>query len=107
MTTLEFLAAILGGGLINQLFTMLVNRRKNKLDQLAMIEKISADLRKELFDKYEERGKQITLLRRAIIKLTNLVDELLPRIKGLTFHETQKLKDCTLDTRLAGLAAEL
>lgn len=107
MNTLEFIIAIVGTTAFNQLITFLVSRRKNQLDEAKMISDISAKLREELFQKYEERGRQISLLRRAILKLTDFLDRLLPRISTITERERDKLKELVLDTRLVALSAEM
>lgn len=106
MSTLEFIVAIVGTTAFNQLVTFLIGHRKNKIDEAAIVASISAKLREELFQKYEERGRQISVLRRVIIKLTNLIEECIPRIRGLTTAELERLRDVTLETRLAGLSAE-
>lgn len=107
MNTFEFIIAIVGTTAFNQLITFLVSRRKNQLDEAKMISDISAKLREELFQKYEERGRQISLLRRAILKLTDFLDQLLPRISTITGRERDKLKELVLDTRLVALSAEM
>lgn len=107
----EIVAAILGSTVVNQCVSAAVrplfNRRRHRLDEAAIISDISAQLRQELFEHYEERGKTIGRLRRAIIQLTNLLEQLFPRILGLTAVEINRLKETALEARLAGLAAEI
>lgn len=107
MQALEFAATFITGGVLNQGLTWLTSRRKNRIDEAKIISEISAKLRAELFEQYEQRGKTISILRRMIIKLTNLLDEMLPKIKGITHAEFERLRDTTLEARLAGLAAEV
>lgn len=98
---------LVGGGFLQALLSHVLSRRKNKVDEARIIAEVSIKMRKELFDQYEERGKTISVLRKWIIKLTDLIDQVIPRIGALTTEEIHRLKETALDTRLAGLAAEI
>lgn len=103
------LCSALGGGVLSSVVTILVtafaNRRKNRLDEASIISNISAQLREELFEKYEEQKATTSLLRKVIINLTGLLDEVFPRIEGITQDERLRLKNANLEARLAGLEA--
>lgn len=107
MDTWTLVATVAGSNTATWLLTWLSTRGKEKLNEAQIVANISAQLRQELFQKYEERGQTIGKLRRTIIFLTNLLDKLIPRITGLAHDEIEILKDAVIEARLAGLAAEV
>lgn len=101
------LSSALGGGLITHGLGWLTGRRGRELDEVDIISKISAQLRGELFKESERQKDTIGILRRVIINLTGLLDEVFPRIDGITEDEKQRLRNANIDARLAGLAATI
>lgn len=98
---------VAGSNVLTAIVTWLLNRGRNSLDEAQITANISAQLRQELFQKYEARGQTIGKLRRVIIFLTNLLDKMIPRITGLAHDEMEILRDAVIEARLAGLAAEI
>lgn len=113
--TPEVLALILGSNLltavIGQVTGRMVNRREKKLTEAQMVAQVHEKLRDELLEawgldkeKLIAQGETISVLRRVIINLTTLLDEILPKISGVTTDEMQRLRSSNLEARLAGLA---
>lgn len=113
--TPEVLALILGSNLLTAVVTQvtgrLVNRREKKLTEAQMVAQVYEKLRDETLEawgldkqKLQAQGETIGVLRRVIINLTTLLDEILPRISGVTTDEVQRLRAANLEARLAGLA---
>ena len=105
MSVLELVGACVGSGALTLLLTPLVNRRINKLSEAEIIARVSIQLREELLEEYQEQKETIGTLRRVIINLTGLLDEVFPRIEGITEDERRRLREGNLEARLAGLAA--
>lgn len=115
MTTLEIVALLLGSNLLTSVVSpwvsRLANRREKKLTEAQMVQQVYEKLRDETLEawgldkqKLQTQGETIGVLRRVIINLTTLLDEILPRISGVTTDEVQRLRAANLEARLAGLA---
>jgi hypothetical protein len=97
--------AALSGGVVTHLLSRWFPSRREKLDEADIMSRISTQLREELFAEKQAQDKTIHDLRKVIINLTDLLDEVLPKVDGITTEEKLKLKAAALEARLTGLAA--
>ncbi|CKH14147.1 hypothetical protein PXH78_27025 [Mycolicibacterium smegmatis] len=102
---MEIILAILGGGGASTLMNYLFGKRGRRLDEARIAAEISRELREELSEKAEKQTETIGLLRSVIISLTGLLDEIFPRIEGITPEERNRLRDANLEARLTALRA--
>lgn len=106
---IEMLVAVVvaafSGGVVTHLLSRWFPSRKEKLDEADIMSRISTQLREELLEEKIKQDQTIKDLRSVIINLTDLLDEVLPRMAGVTEDEKRKLRAAAVEARLTGLAA--
>lgn len=96
------IAAIFGGG---GLFAMLLKwaegKRNHPVNEVASLAEVQKQIREEV--RLENAGlrMEISNLRVAMVKLTHILDEVLPKIQGLSDEQKSKLHEANTVAKLA------
>lgn len=84
LTTTEVVVALVtslfAGGFMSNLLMTFVGTRKRKTDEAEALSKISAEIRQEVRQDNQELRERIDRLADALISLTDMLDELFPKI---------------------------
>jgi hypothetical protein len=77
-----------GGGVL----TAIGSWRKNKLDEAQILSNISAAIREEIREENTALRERLEEVMDAVIDLTNLLDDLMPKMTGLSPEERLALR---------------
>lgn len=102
---MEFLIAggggALIGGIIIKIIELLAGRGKANADSAKALTDAATTFTAGVTQLNINLHKELILLKRAIITLTDTVDEILPYIEGLTPEQRKRLMDATIAAKLA------
>ena len=90
-----------GGGLFAMMIRWLETRRDRPLSEVTSLAEVQKQIREEVRLENAELRSEISNMRIALLKLTDLLDELLPLIDGLSAHEKAKLHEAHKAAKLA------
>jgi hypothetical protein len=104
MNTYQIMALIatyLGGGLSREVWTLIFGGRKRKLDEAEILAKLSREIRDEIRTDNQDLRDRMDRIVEAVCGLTNHLDELFPKMSGLSTQERTWLRDSIAQTRRA------
>lgn len=96
-------AAAFGGGLTREMWQQLFGGRKRQLDEAEVLSKLSSQIREEIRTDNQDLRDRMDKLVDAVCVLTDHLDELFPKISGLTTLERTTLRESISQTRRATL----
>lgn len=90
-----------GGGLFALVLKWLEAKRNHPVNELTSLAEVQKQIREEV--RLENAGlrKEISSLRVAMVKLTQILDEVLPKIEGLSDDQKSKLHEANTVAKLA------
>lgn len=98
---LGIISALVTAGFFNLLLSTLSGRRGRKVDEVEKLSKMQAEFRDEIRRDNAALVKKMEGVERAVIHLTNVFNDVFPRVEGLTPNERIELRDALDSVRLA------
>lgn len=100
---LALAAAAFGGGLTREMWQQLFGGRKRQLDEAEVLSKLSGEIREEIRKDNQDLRDRMDRLVDGVCGLTDQLDELFPKISGLTTQERTSLRESSSKVRRATL----
>lgn len=97
--------AFAGGGFFNRVWDTVFDGKRRKLDEAGVLSKLSQEIRNEIREDNQELKDRMDKIVEAVCGLTDQLDELFPKISGLTAQERMTLREHIAQTRRATIPA--
>ncbi|MBV6360449.1 hypothetical protein R2325_16475 [Mycobacteroides chelonae] len=91
-TVVAVLGAVATGGLLSKVWETITGRRKRRVDETQVLSAISTAIREEVRKENAELRDRLDKVIGAVSGLTDVLDELFPKITGLDDAERKTLR---------------
>src|SRR6476660_9092930 len=88
----SMVGALATRGVLTAVWQSIVRPRKNKVDEAATLERLSAAFREEIRKENNELRGRMDKVVQALTTLTDVLDDVFPKIQGLTAEERNRLR---------------
>lgn len=86
------IVAVAGGGLLQSIWRTVFAQKLSKAEEAELLTRLSAAIREEMREDNKELRIRLDGIADAIMGLTDMLDELFPKISGLTVEEREALR---------------